>query len=157
MFEILLPIHDSHDLIAAREEGRRAARELGATPLGETLAATVVSELVRNVLEHAGGGEVRITAEDRALSIVTLDCGPGIQDFPRALGRGYSTSGGAGLGLAAVAQVADCLELTQRLPHGLRVRAIVPAGRLSSASGPHATDDRGSGQGCGRRSERRAA
>ena len=135
MFSTLLYIENSHDLIEARRAGREAARDLGAGGTGETLAATVVSELVRNLLQHAGGGEVRISTTEDGLAIETLDRGPGILDTQLAITRGYSTGNGSGLGLAAVDRVAASMEFVDRVPKGLVIRVILPTRRLRALPG----------------------
>jgi serine/threonine-protein kinase RsbT len=91
------------DVIIARQKSRVLAEQLGFSSTDVTLIATAVSEVARNIVEHAGRGIVKlgiVTADDlEGLLVVASDEGPGIADMELALRDGYSTIGGMGLGL----------------------------------------------------------
>jgi sensor histidine kinase regulating citrate/malate metabolism len=75
---------------------------------------TVVGNLVDNALDAVAGRderrvEVRVSGDDRAVTVVVDDSGPGVppDDAARVLERGWSTkASGSGIGLALVGQVA---------------------------------------------------
>jgi anti-sigma regulatory factor (Ser/Thr protein kinase) len=78
---------------------------------GETLAeqvSIVVTEACTNLLKHAQRGELIIHSVTEGLGpvpfleLLALDHGPGIEDLPRCLENGYSTSGTLGHGLGAI-------------------------------------------------------
>jgi serine/threonine-protein kinase RsbT len=96
-------IEGPSDVIIARQKGRILAEQLGFSTTDVTLIATAVSEVARNIVEHAGRGTVKlgiVTAEDvDGLLVVASDDGPGIADIELAMRDGYSTIGGMGLGL----------------------------------------------------------
>ncbi len=75
------------------------------------LIATAISEIARNMVEYAGGGEVVLTPLDgagrRGLSIVGRDDGPGIPDLSLAMQDGFTTGGGLGLGLPGAKRIMD--------------------------------------------------
>ncbi|SFL87713.1 ATP-binding protein [Methylobacterium pseudosasicola] len=106
------------DILRARQASRTAAAALGFTTVDQTRLATVVSELTRNALTYAGGGECRVltrlTALERSVVIEVEDSGPGIPDVPEALTRGYSTRQSLGLGLTAVRKLMDDLTIETR-------------------------------------------
>ena len=106
------------DILRARQASRGAAASIGFGTVDQTRLATVVSELTRNALIYAGGGECRvlsrITALERSIVIEVEDRGPGIADVTGALTRGYSTGGGLGLGLTAVDKLMDDLTIETR-------------------------------------------
>ncbi len=76
-----------------------------------TLIATAISEITRNVVEHAGQGEVEITTDDDGLSpgiaVTVRDSGPGIEDVELAMRDGYSSKEGLGLGLPGSQRIMD--------------------------------------------------
>lgn len=110
-----VPINSANDIIDARQQGRAWAKHLGFSSCDSTLVATVISELVRNILNYAGRGEIllRVYHDNgkKGLEITARDNGPGIQDISRAMQQGYSTAGGLGLGLPGVRRVVDEFEI----------------------------------------------
>ena len=103
MDEIEVAVATSNDVILARQQSRQLAEKLGFNGTDVTLIATAVSEVARNIVEHAGKGTIRLAivrAGGRdGLQVVATDEGPGIEDVALALRDGYSTSGAMGLGL----------------------------------------------------------
>lgn len=128
-----LAVGDASGVMAARQDGRLAARELGARLAGATLAATVVSELARNVIQHAGGGEIGVGISEGFLIIDTRDHGPGIADPEQALSPGYSTDGSDGRGLCGIARIAESLSIVNGIRDGVWVRAVLSARSLGAA------------------------
>jgi serine/threonine-protein kinase RsbT len=110
-----IPIRCETDLARARATVRRLARDLDFTKDEQLILRTVVSELVRNILAHAGSGEIRLAAveERRGLEVVASDDGPGIDDAERAHDRG--------VGLAAVRRLMDELSVRSRPGAGTTV------------------------------------
>ena len=87
----------------ARAEGRALAARLGFSRTDATLIATAISEVARNIVVHAGWGEIVISRSDepdqRGLVVVARDDGPGIRDVEAALEGRLRARGGLGLGL----------------------------------------------------------
>jgi len=98
-----IEIKAESDIIAARRVGRQMARELGFGSADQTRLATAISELTRNVIQHAGEGVCVITDElDQnriRIRAVVEDHGPGIPDIEKAIEYGFSTVHGLGAGL----------------------------------------------------------
>ena len=99
-----VPITGDADVVTARHEGRVLAGQLSFSRTDLTLLATAISEVARNIIEHAGGrGEiaVRVVHDDGrdGIEVVAEDAGPGIADVSLALRDGWSSGGGLGLGL----------------------------------------------------------
>src|SRR5829696_7771424 len=98
----IISVASDRDILPARAEGRALADELGFSRTDCTLIATAISEVARNILVHAGSGELELRAsrEDRryGIHVVANDSGPGIHDVDAALREGYATAGGLGLG-----------------------------------------------------------
>jgi anti-sigma regulatory factor (Ser/Thr protein kinase) len=109
--DVRLEIAADTDIVEARGEGRALAARLGFSRTDATLIATAISEIGRNILHHAGRGEVSIAeaADDDLLGIevVARDRGPGIADVEQALSEGYATGNGLGLGLPGAKRLMD--------------------------------------------------
>lgn len=122
-------IESPRDIVDARQKGRVMAQEMGCSSTQATLVATVISELARNIILYAGTGEMNlknISKDTRSgLKIIATDEGPGIQNIARAMMNGFSTSGGLGLGLSGVKQIADSFQITSEPGHGVRVELII--------------------------------
>jgi serine/threonine-protein kinase RsbT len=125
--EIRLPVAADADMLPARAEGRALADRLGFSRTDATLIATAISEIARNILLHAGSGEIILTPvheEQRyGVTVVARDRGPGIRDLNAAIEEGYSgVNGGFGLGLPGARRLMDEFEIDSRLGEGTTVR-----------------------------------
>jgi serine/threonine-protein kinase RsbT len=123
--EIRIAIAADADIVLARGEGRALAGRLGFSRTDATLIATAISEMGRNILLHAGSGEVEIrpAAEDQRVGIVVVarDRGPGIADVSRAMREGYATGNGLGLGLPGARRLMDDFTIETKVGHGTTV------------------------------------
>jgi serine/threonine-protein kinase RsbT len=123
--EIRVPINADPDLVAARQAGRDIARELGFSTTDQTLIATAISEIARNIVQHALGGEVIVTPVvergRKGVVIVAKDVGPGIPDLELAQREGYSTTTGLGLGLPGARRLVEEFHVTSELGKGTTV------------------------------------
>lgn len=99
------------DIVPARARGRALAGELGFSRIDATLVATAISEIARNIVVHAGRGEIELKPayepERRGVVVIARDQGPGIRDVDAALREGVGTKGGLGLGLPGVRRIMD--------------------------------------------------
>lgn len=124
-FEARIPIHGVEDIVKARKAGRFLAEELGFSMTHTTLVVTAISELARNIVLYAKTGEIvlsRIYNESQVGIVITAeDHGPGIANVKHALMSGYSSSGGLGLGLPGVRQMADEFQVRSRPGEGTTV------------------------------------
>jgi len=130
-----VPIRDESDVYAAVGLGRMMTTEMGFGPSAQASAQTIIAELARNALRHAGGGMAELKALERGaqrgLEIIVQDQGPGIADLARALeGAGEpsdslpSKNAGLGVGLASVQRLADEFTIDSAAESGTRVRAL---------------------------------
>ncbi|MFE5889751.1 anti-sigma regulatory factor [Streptomyces sp. NPDC056462] len=98
-----LPIHSDLDLVRVRQHVRQMTAQLGFGLVEQTKLVTAASELARNALVHGGGGQMECTQVTngaiQGLRLVFSDEGPGIADLDQALGDGYTSGGGLGMGL----------------------------------------------------------
>ena len=109
--EVRVPIAADADLVTARAEGRAMAERLGFPRPDPTLIATAISEVARNIVVHAGRGEIVLRPFDDpdryGLVVIAKDEGPGIRDLEGALRDDYSGRGGLGLGLPGARRLMD--------------------------------------------------
>ena len=120
--KVRVRIERDADVVTARQEGRTLAMLVGFSSGDATIVATVISELARNIVLYAKTGEIVMTlAEEgdrRGVEITARDQGGGIRDVERVLQRGYSTSGGLGLGLPGVRRMMDEFDLVSESGKG---------------------------------------
>ena len=123
--QLIMPIANEADVVAARQRGRAMAIELGFAGCDGTLIATAISEVARNILLYAQRGEIVLGCVEiggrRGLSIQARDSGPGIPDLRRALTDGYSTSRGLGLGLPGSRRLMDEFAIESEVGRGTNV------------------------------------
>lgn len=126
--EVTVAVAADIDVVTARRQGRILAEQLGFSASEATLVATAISELARNIVLYAGSGEIvvgRVDGGERfGVVIIARDRGPGITDIKLAVGQGYSTSGGLGLGLPGVRRIMDEFDIDSEPGHGTTVRVI---------------------------------
>jgi serine/threonine-protein kinase RsbT len=104
-------IEGEFDVAMAAREARALAEACGLSGVEAQHVATAVSEVARNAVKYAAGGEVELTPAERAgrrgLRITVRDRGAGIADLAAALRDGVSTGGSLGLGLPAARRLMD--------------------------------------------------
>jgi anti-sigma regulatory factor (Ser/Thr protein kinase) len=106
-----LRVDDRSGVAPARREAERLAEDLGFDERRRGEVAIVATELATNLLRHAGGGEIVLRAHAPTVDVIALDRGPGMRDPARALEDGYSTGGGPGNGLGAVARLSATMDV----------------------------------------------
>jgi serine/threonine-protein kinase RsbT len=113
--EVRVRIHGDADLVTARAEARAMAERLGFPRPDPTLIATAISEIARNIVMHAGQGEIVLEPFEDAnrygIVVTAVDQGPGIRDVDAALRDDVSGRGGLGLGLPGARRLMDDFEV----------------------------------------------
>jgi serine/threonine-protein kinase RsbT len=114
--DVSVTIEHELDIVTARQKGRELAAALGFSSTDQTLLATAISEVARNILSYAGRGTVlvgNIEAQGRrGVLVVARDEGPGISDLELAMRDGYSTGNSLGVGLPGARRLVDEFELS---------------------------------------------
>lgn len=116
-----VPIESESDMVTARTEAIIMARERGASGLVTTRAATIVSELSRNIVLYAVRGIIRLRSNERYLEIVAEDQGPGIPHLDEVLAGTYTSGEGLGLGLIGTERLATYFDVESAAGKGTRV------------------------------------
>jgi serine/threonine-protein kinase RsbT len=113
------------DIVLARKHARTLGAQLGFSAGELVMIATAVSEVARNIVLYAKGGEMSFqTMEEggrKGLVIVAEDQGPGIADVTLAIQDGFSTGGGLGLGLPGTRRLMDDFQIVSELGKGTKV------------------------------------
>jgi serine/threonine-protein kinase RsbT len=124
---VRVTVESDVDIVAARQQGRTLAGELGFLSTDLTIIATVISELARNIVVYAQKGEIVLSPyshnDKRGIVIIACDKGPGIPNTILAMQDGYSTSRSYGLGLPGVKRLVDDFEIISKSGQGTTVTA----------------------------------
>jgi serine/threonine-protein kinase RsbT len=122
--EVRIPIESGADLVPARARGRTVAIHLGFSQTDATLIATAISEIARNIVVHAGRGEIRIASlhevDREGLVVIAEDRGPGMAELDGDV-EARSARGGLGLGLPGARRLMDEFEVTSDPNRGTTV------------------------------------
>ena len=125
MSEIRVPIDRELDIVTARQAGRELAAQTGFSLTDQTLIATAISEVARNIVVYAHRGEVVVSRVDEpgrtGIQVIARDQGPGIENVELALRDGYSTKQSLGLGLPGARRLMDDFSIDTQLGHGTTV------------------------------------
>jgi anti-sigma regulatory factor (Ser/Thr protein kinase) len=128
MAVVICPIGREVDVYVAIGRGRELAASLGFDDIDRTRIEIVILELTRNILVHAGKGELRLETVDeagrRGMIVLAQDSGPGIADIALAMRDGYSTAQTLGAGLPGVQRLMDEFMIESKVGAGTTVRAV---------------------------------
>jgi len=123
--EIRVAINSEADIVAARQQGRAMAVQLGFSGSDVVLIATAISEVARNIVAYATRGEILLSHANQGskwgIVVVARDQGPGIADIAQAMQDGYSTSRGLGLGLPGAKRLMDEFDIVSQVGKGTTI------------------------------------
>ena len=124
-----IAIESDSDVVTARQRARELAAGLELTTTDQTLLATAISEVARNITTYATRGEVllsivRDTVGRVGIRVVARDHGPGIEDIDRALQDGYTSGSGLGLGLPGARRLVDEFDIRTAPQSGTTVTLV---------------------------------
>jgi serine/threonine-protein kinase RsbT len=110
----LVRVAGEEGIVSARQQAREVARDLGFGLVDQSRIATAVSELTRNVVRYATGGqgevlirELEPSGQGIGIEVIVHDGGPGIANVEQALREGFSTGIGLGMGLPGTRRLMD--------------------------------------------------
>ncbi|MBI2428632.1 MAG: anti-sigma regulatory factor [Ignavibacteriales bacterium] len=123
--DIRVPIASDADIVIARQQGRSLAERLGFAATDQTIIATAISEVARNIIKFAKRGEVILSPATKSVShgimVIARDQGPGIADIHLALQDGYTTGNGLGMGLPGCKRLMDEIEIKSEIGKGTMI------------------------------------
>lgn len=121
-------INSATDIVTARQRGRALALELGFNGADVTLIAAAISEVARNIVDHAKHGEIVMARVHHSgnggrsgIQIIARDDGPGIRDVAQAMQYGYSTRKGLGVGLPGAKWLMDEFDIASVVGRGTTI------------------------------------
>lgn len=107
--------HDPTLPSAARGAAATLARRVGLDPQRASEVALAVTEAATNLHQHTPDGALLLrvlrAGSEAGVEFLTVDNGPGMADVAAALMDGASTAGTLGIGLGAVARLADRFDI----------------------------------------------
>jgi anti-sigma regulatory factor (Ser/Thr protein kinase) len=105
------------------------AEEIGLPAAKVADVAIVATEMATNAARHADDGamllRVRRLDGNVGIELIATDRGPGMADVEHSARDGQSTGGTLGIGMGAIARLADELDIYSRPPTGTTVAATV--------------------------------
>jgi len=119
-------IASDDDVFQARQGTIRQAQQWAASGIARTRAATIVSELARNIYQYAQSGTVTVSMCRGRIRILAVDRGPGIPDVEAMLSGAGGGRGKGGLGLRGSQRLAEVFQIVSAPGQGTRVTAELP-------------------------------
>ncbi|KAA8479979.1 anti-sigma regulatory factor [Arcticibacter tournemirensis] len=125
--DIMYIVRDQ-DVVPFRNRVKEKAVKIKMGLVNQTKLITAASELVRNMLKYANGGEVLIEivskGRDTGIRLVFKDKGPGIADISMAMKDGFSTGKSLGLGLPGARRLVSEFDIKSESGKGTTVSII---------------------------------
>lgn len=116
------------DVVPFRNRVREFAVRVKMGLVNQTKLITAASELVRNMLNYAKGGNIRIEivsrGRDNGIRLTFVDNGPGIPNIDLAMKDGYSTGKSLGLGLPGARRLVNEFNIQTEAGKGTTVTII---------------------------------
>jgi serine/threonine-protein kinase RsbT len=118
-------IRSPEDVLTARQLGRYRAISLGFGGADVSLVAAAISEVARNIVEHAKEGTISVSSvnagERKGMKIVARDAGPGIPDVESVTQYGLAPRVGLGMGLPGARLLVDEFDIVSGAGRGTTV------------------------------------
>jgi serine/threonine-protein kinase RsbT len=125
LFKSSVTIQNEKDAAILQCLVNEQATEIHMGLLNKTKLITAASELVRNMLKYAGGGQALVEAisysDETGIRITFTDEGPGIPDIALVMQDGYSTANTLGMGLPGAKRLADEFSIMSQVNRGTTV------------------------------------
>jgi len=116
------------DVVPFRNRVREYAVRVKMGLVNQTKLITAASELVRNMLNYAKGGKIRIEivsrGRDNGIRLTFVDTGPGISNIELAMKDGWSTGKSLGLGLPGARRLVNEFNIQTETGKGTTVTII---------------------------------
>jgi serine/threonine-protein kinase RsbT len=123
-----MAIAREQDVVPFRNRAKEYAVRIGMGIVNQTKLITAASELARNMLKYARGGqtviEVISKGGDRGIRLTFTDKGPGISDIQVAMQDGYSTGKSLGLGLPGARRLVSEFDIQSQPGKGTTITII---------------------------------
>src|SRR5579862_3396800 len=112
---MIIRVSDASHAGEARRQAAVFSEQLSFEERPRGALAIVVTEIVTNLVKHAGTGSLILEPfgnnRNGGVRVMALDKGSGIKDLTAALRDGHSTAGTAGNGLGAIKRLSDVFDI----------------------------------------------
>ena len=123
-----MKVYKEPEVVLLRNRVKEYAVKIKMGLVNQTKLITAVSELARNMLRYAGGGEVVVEVVTRGrengVRLLFVDKGPGIADIALAMKDGYTTAKSMGLGLPGAKRLVSEFNIASEVNKGTTVTII---------------------------------
>ncbi len=113
------------DVVPFRNRVKEYATKIGMGLVNQTKLITAASELVRNMLRYANGGDALIEVvskgRENGIRLTFSDKGPGIKDIDMAMKDGFSTGKSLGLGLPGTKRLVSLFDIKSIVGQGTTI------------------------------------
>lgn len=119
-----LEIRSERDLALARNVVKKYCVQIKLSIISTTKFVTAVSEIGRNMLNYAEGGELEVSVENQPkpkITCVFTDEGPGIDNLEEAMSDGYSSKNSMGKGLPGAKRICNYFDIESETGKGSKV------------------------------------
>ena len=121
----VVQITREQDVVLLRNRVKEVAIKIKMGLVNQTRLITAASELLRNMLRYANGGQCLIEivskGRDNGIRLTFADKGPGIADVSLAMRDGYSTGKSLGLGLPGTKRLVNEFDIKSKVGEGTTV------------------------------------
>jgi len=122
-------IKTEQDAVFLRNRVTEYANKIKMGLVNQTKLLTAASELVRNMIRYAGGGEVlcEVVSESilqTGIRLTFIDKGPGIKNVEMAMKDGFSTGKSLGIGLPGARRLVNVFAISSEMGKGTRVSIL---------------------------------
>ena len=116
------------DVVPFRNRVKEYATKIGMGLVNQTKLITAASELVRNMLRYANGGETLIEViskgRENGIRLTFSDKGPGIANIDMAMKDGFTTGKSLGLGLPGTKRLVSEFDIKSVVGKGTTVMIV---------------------------------
>ena len=123
-----MKVYKEPEVVLLRNRVKEYAVKIKMGLVNQTKLITAVSELARNMLRYAGGGEVAVEViskgRENGMRLKFTDKGPGIADIALAMRDGFSTGRSMGLGLPGAKRLVNEFEIASEVSKGTTITII---------------------------------
>lgn len=124
----LIQVMREQDVVLLRNRVKEVAVKIKMGLVNQTRLITAASELLRNMLRYANGGDCLIeivsSGRNNGVRLTFSDKGPGIPDISLAMKDGYSTGKSLGLGLPGTRRLVNEFDIKSKIGEGTIVTII---------------------------------
>lgn len=122
-----IKIKSEQDYVECTRIALKLTKEKNYNRVKQSMFATIVAELARNILDHVGTGTIEINEinsdNNTGFEVIAHDNGGGIENIDLAMTDSYSTKKTLGLGLPGAKRLSDEFYIESIVGKGTTIKA----------------------------------